>query len=151
MSSNNASDALTGAGGLFGSIGAIKQGQMSQAAGYYNAEVADYNAQEILKAGDIAVQHQKREAAQAIGQARVQYSANGIDANEGSALDVLQNSAANAALESINLKHQYQAKSYGYTATANLSRYQGDQALNSSYYSAAGQLLSSAGAIIGAG
>lgn len=129
------------AGGGLQAIGSIEAGNAAKQAGEYNASVDDYDAAQTLNDGAIAVAKQQRQATQVIGSAKAAYGASGVDSNQGSALQVLQQSATQSALDAINIKQQYAAKAFSYTASAAMSRYNGSQSQTSSYYSAAGQLL----------
>lgn len=136
-------------GSLFSAVGTMEHGDAAQFAGEINAGQANLNAYNTLEEGRIAGIKQKREATQSIGEARAQYGASGIDTNQGSALDILQNSATNAAYDALNIKHSYEAKAQGYRNSAFLYQYEGDSAYDESRLSAAGQLLSGAGQTYG--
>lgn len=140
---------LMGAGGIMGAMGAIKGGQQAQAAGQYNAGLAEQNANINDQQKALAIRRQQTAAGNAIANAHAQYSSNGIDASEGSALDVLAQSASEAALDTELTKYQYNLKSAGLRNTAKMYRFEGDQAMDNSYYSAAGSLLGTAGNIAG--
>lgn len=133
------------AGGFLSAIGALKQGQSAQAAGQYNADMDFFNQTETLRAKDIAVNQNQRQSAMGLGKARAQYGASGVESTSGSALDVLMQSASQAALDTEILKHKYDVAAYGYGASGRLSLFKGDGALENSYYSAAGAILGGAG------
>lgn len=137
-------------GGVLSGIGTIKSGQAQQVASQYNADTDNQNAATIEQQGALAVQKQQRSAAQTIGSARAQYAASGIDSGAGSALDVIQNSAQQASLDSMLIKYNTDAKAYSLRKSADLTLFEGDTALTSSYLSAAGGLLGGGGKAAGA-
>ena len=145
MGASGAAAGMSFAGGGLGAIGTLQEGAAKQQAGEYNARIAEYNAGQLEAESIVAVQKHDREVAQTVGSARAGYGASGISSSEGSALDQLQNQAERGAIDSLYLKQGYASKAYGYRATAVMNRYEGDMAKESSYYSAAGQLLGGAG------
>jgi len=138
-----------GGGAVMGAIGNLQKGEAAQQAANYNAQTDMQNASMAEDQGRTQIYSQQRSAAQTIGAARAQYSASGIDSGQGSALDVLEASATQAALDSSMIKYNSDVKAYGYRRSAALGIYEGDQAKTGSYYSAAGSLLSGAGQIAG--
>lgn len=139
-------------GGILGAFGTILGGRQQKQAMYANAGLEDFNANQVDYMGKYALINQKRKADQVIGAARAQYGASGVQSNEGSPLDILQQSAANAALDHIMLKYNYDLESYGHRRSAQAMRQEGDQAETNSYLSAGAQLVSGAGkAIAGMG
>lgn len=151
MTNTTAGQGLAGAGGIFGFFGELIQGAEKQAAGEYNAYVDEVNAVQAHNEGLVALRKQQRQAAQMIGTAEAQYGISGVDSGQGSALQQLQNSKEQANLDELYLKQSYAAKEYGYKLSANLSRYEGDEARKSSYYSASANLLTSAGKAVAMG
>lgn len=124
-------------------VGTIISGQAARQAGEYNAELSDFNAVQAENDGKLELMQQQREGLKVIGQARAHYGASGVDSTQGSALDVLQQSATQSAIDSLNIQKKTSARAYGYRKTADLQRYEGEQAETASYFSAAGQLLAS--------
>lgn len=83
---------------------------------------------------------QGRHARRVQGQLRANIGANGITL-EGSALDVMENSAANAALDRQRLLYAGELKAIGFESTAALDRSAGDAAQTAGYMGAASSLL----------
>ena len=139
-------------GGVIGAFGTLLGGIQQKQALYANADMEDFNASQIDYMGKHALIKQKRQADQVIGAARAQYGASGVQSNEGSPLDILQQSAAQAALDNIMMKYNYDLEAYGHRRSAKIMRYEGDQAEANAWMSAGGQLLEAGGkAIAGAG
>lgn len=143
-----ASSVLGLIGGGISAFGQIKQGQQAKAAGEYNFQLQQENAALATQEGDFAIARQKREAEQAIGQATAQYGASGVDTGQGSALDVLQQSAAQGVLDSSKIAYQASLKARGFRQTGDIDLFKGQNAETSSYYSAAGTLLGSSGSAL---
>lgn len=123
------------------SVGTIIQGNAAKNAGEYNAALSDYNASQTENNGAIELQQQQRKAEQVIGNARAEMGASGVSSTQGSSLEVLKQSASQAALDSLNIQAKTAAKAYGYRATGSIQRYEGEEAQSSSRFTAAGQLL----------
>ena len=108
-------------------ISAGVQAANAKASGNYNAAVADRNAG-IARAQAVAdADAQSRHARRVIGAARAGYGASGIT-DEGSPLDVLGMSAANAELDRQNILYRGELKALGYGDTAGLERMRADNA-----------------------
>jgi len=95
----------------------------------YNAQVAEQEAQEAERAGDLEAARVRREHARLAGQQRAQFSANGIDFSDGSAADALDQTdffsqvdqataKTNAAKQAWNLR----ARKAGYEYEAAVQR-----------------------------
>lgn len=132
------------------SVGTIVQGDSAKKASEYNAASDEYNAAQVQNDAAVKIQQQQRTAAQVIGNEKAQYGASGISSNEGSAFDVLKQSIAQSAMDSINIQNTANARSYGYERSAVLKRFEGEQAQSASYFTAAGQLLGGAAQVAGA-
>lgn len=138
-------------GGIVGAFGTVLGGMQSKQSAYMNASFEEFNADQIDYMGRQAVAKQKRQADQIIGNARANYGASGVQSTEGSPLDILQQSASEAALDNIMMKYNYDVAAYGKRRSAKIMRYEGDQALENSYLSAAGQLMTSAAKAVASG
>lgn len=134
---------------------AIKQGQAAESAANYNKAVANQNAEIARKQGIEAQMQQERQNRMRFGSMQANLAATGIDATLGSAQDVLAFSASQMALDSANVKYQYQLKGLGYQNQANLSQLQGESAMDNAKWGAAAALLqgasSASGSIAGGG
>jgi hypothetical protein len=137
--------ALAATGGLLGAAGSIQQGQAEYAAADYNAKMAEENARQSRIQSAEEARRQKISSAKQIGDIRASYGASGIVSSEGSALDILQESSAAAALDYLTIKHQGEVKAAAYQQEANVSRMRGNAARTGSYFKAASSLLSAAG------
>lgn len=136
-------------GGGISAYGQLQQGAAAKAAGEYNANIARINEAQINAESPIAVQQVAHRAEMAIGKARAQFGASGVQSTTGSALAVLQQSASQAALDEALVKHSYDMKAFGYESTAVLDIFEGNQAASSSQFAAAGSLLGASGGAAG--
>jgi hypothetical protein len=145
-----AAAAMQAAGGMVKAGGDIYQGNAAGAAADYNAQMADQNAvlarqqaaEEARRASIVAAKH--------IGQISADAGASGV-AHEGSVLDVLRESAANAELNRRTILSQGDYKAYGFESNARLDRFHGHVARVSGYLNAAGDLLGAGGKAYGMG
>lgn len=131
------------AGDAISAVGAINQGKADSMAGEYNAQSAEQNAAYSLQQAKENERRQRIVSKKFLGDIRASYGASGIT-TEGSALDVLEESAANAELDALTIRHEGQVKATGYLNEARYSRIAGENAKNASYLKAAGYVASGA-------
>jgi hypothetical protein len=135
---------LQAAMAVVGAISAIQQGKSAKAAADYNARINEQNAGIARQeAADLARQ-QERENYLRLGAIHAAQGKSGGAAGEGSVLDVLGDTAAQGELERQNILYRGELKARGYTNTAALDRFEGSQAVSSSYMKAGTELLSGA-------
>lgn len=135
---------LAGVGGATKAFGDVYEAQAAGAAADYNAQVAEQNAQLVRQQANEEARRAGVVAIKQIGQARANVGASGVQM-DGSALDVLRQSAANAELDVLTIQHQGQVKEYGYQAEAALDRQRASNSRTLGYFKAAGDLLSAGG------
>ena len=131
------------AGTAMAVIGALNQGQQAKSAANYNATVATNNAVASRQQAAANAEAQARKARLQMGAMRAGYGASGITM-EGSAMDVLEQSAATAELDRQNILYGGELKAGGYQSTAGLELMRGEHAETSSYFNAGSSLLSGA-------
>lgn len=134
---------ISAVGAAFSVIGALNQGQQAKNAAEYNAAIARNNAIAARQQADASAAAQQRKARLQIGSMRAAYGASGITM-EGSAMDVLEQSAAMAELDRQNILYSGELRAGGYESTAGLELMRGDNAVTGSYFSAGSALLSGA-------
>jgi hypothetical protein len=121
-------------------IGANQQGKAAQAAANYNADIADQNA---VLTREQTIEQERRarvESRKQLGLMRANYAASGVDI-DGSALDVLEESAATAELDALTIRHGGELQEQAYRSEAAFQRFSGKQARKASRYGASGVLL----------
>jgi hypothetical protein len=140
-----------------GAAGQIQAGRAAKAQAEYQAKVAENNsviaqrkADDAIKRGEIDEQQQRVKTAQLIGAQRASSAARGVVVDEGSALDITQDTAAIGELDALTIRNNatrealgFEYESQSFTNEAQLRQMAGRQAQTSSYYGAAGTLLSS--------
>lgn len=135
-------------------VSAISQASQASNAAKYNAQVAEQNAQIARQQGAAAAEAQARQAKQQLGKMQANYAASGVDVGQGSPLDVLADSAAQAELDNLNTRYNYDLRARGFDNTSNLERSNASNAMSSGYLNAAGGALkaySGAGGSFGGG
>lgn len=134
---------VAGVSAIGKAVGSKIEGDAAKDAGDYNAQIAENNA--MLSRQQAAEDERVFRVAsrKELGGIRSGYAAGGIT-SEGSAQDVLEESAANAELDALKIKHGGEVRAKGFEADAVLSRAKGEAAQTSSTFSAAGSLLEAA-------
>lgn len=131
--------------GVVSAVGAVSQAASARSAANYNAQVAERNATVARQQAAVNEQAQRRDAYRALGRMRAGYGAAGV-ATEGTPLDVLENSAAEAELDALNIRYKGQLASMGYGEEANLQRSRGKSAMTAGVFKAGTALLGAGGA-----
>lgn len=121
----------------------MKKGQQESDASAYNVAIAKRDAQVALDQGGLEADQQRRKATLTLGAARALYGASGVT-SEGSPIDVLASSAANAEMDNQLIKYRARLRALGYTDTAGLDSASGAAAKSNGYTGAIGSLLGGA-------
>lgn len=135
-------------------VGAIREGNAQAAAAEYNAQNSEQNA---TLSRQKAAEEERRSRAmgrKTIGEMRASYGASGVSSAEGSALDVLEQSAATAELDALTIRHGGETTARAYEASARLDRFNAKNAKVKGYMTAASKFLAGAsklGGSIGGG
>lgn len=128
-------------GGLLSAAGSIAAGQANSNLAKYNAQVSELMAADALKRGKEAESRHRADVRGLIGSQRAGYAGQGIDANDGSALDVQADTAAQGELDALQIRHNAAMEAWGHRAQASESRYRGKIARVQGFTGAAGTLL----------
>jgi len=130
---------------------AAAEGQ-AQAADY-NAKIAQRNAAVAREQASRDEEQQRRDARKQLGLMRASYGASGITP-EGSPLDVLEASAAEAELDAQNIRYKGELRAMGYNDEATLDKYSAStsrsaagSSLGAGLFSSATSLLTTAGKV----
>lgn len=113
-------------------------------ASHENARISGINAGYALEQAADQERQQRISAAQQLGVMNANYGAAGVTKN-GSVLDVLQSSAANAEKDALNIRHAGQLRSWGFLQGANLDTMAAENARTAGNYGAASAALTGAG------
>lgn len=128
------------AGGAMAAMGAMQQANAQAEASQYNAALSERNAIVTRGQTDADVAAFRQQTTLREGSLIAAYGAAGVT-DEGSPLDVLGMSAANAKRDELMLQYKGDLASLGYRETATLNRMQGKQAIEGGNYQAASSLL----------
>ncbi len=93
--------------------GAFEKGNASAASAQFNQRISNYNATVTTQEGQIVEQQVRQAGARSIGQMRANIGASGLS-SDGSALDILQESAYNAEMDALNTRYNYATKAQAY-------------------------------------
>ena len=137
-------------GGLIGAYGQLQQGQAAKQAGEYNAAIAEQNAELTLKQAASDERQHRMMFKRQLGDMRASIGASGVSL-EGSPLEVLEDSVAQAEQDALNIRLAGQQKAWAFRSEAKLQRFQGSMAEQGSYYGAASSLLTAGGHASGYG
>lgn len=133
------------AGAGVAAAGAMSQGEAQASAARYNANLNDRNAITVNAQVANQVARQRQEAEMAHGSLLAGYGASGVSTDEGSPMDVLRMSIANAKLDEHNLYYAADLKKLGLADSARLDRMHAETAESQAGYNTASSLLTGAG------
>lgn len=129
-------------------VGQIRQAQATSAAANYTAQVADRNALVARQQSEADAHRQRAVSARRLGSIRAAYGASGVTM-EGTPLDLLEDSAAQAELDAITTRYKGEVAAIGYEGEAQLARFRAKQARREGNLSAATTLLGAASRMYG--
>lgn len=137
-----------GAAGLADSVGTglMSAGYQSKVA-KANAKLANYQAADALARGSVAEFRHRQQVGKLVGAQRAGYGAQGIDVNDGSALDVQADTAYMGELDALTIRNNAAREAWGYQVQANDSMLQASLARSQGITGAAGTLLGGAGSL----
>lgn len=128
--------------GAAGVIGSLRQGKQEAQMAEFNANVARQNAATVEQQATENARRSLVNNNKLIGSQKAAYAASGVSG--GSALDVLQDTAAKGELDAITIKNKGDIAASSYQNEAGLNKYRASNALTSSYINAAGAATSAA-------
>lgn len=131
-------------------VGAIKKSRAVANQANRNADIADENKQIIFAEGAEIQRQQRVIARKQLGNIRTSFAASGVDIT-GSALDVLEESAAQAELDALLIGFQTERKARGFEIDAETERRLARNAKSQGNLQAAGILLGGGAKIAGFG
>lgn len=121
-------------------VGTLQSARASENAANYNAAVARNNAASARDQADADARRQRILGEKALGGIRAAAGASGITM-EGSPLDVLGESAANAELDVLSIKYKGELRAMGHESDATLDAAKASNTRTTGYLAAAGTLL----------
>lgn len=113
------------AGGVVGGVSSYQQGKAQQAQYNYQAKVNEENAKIAQENANVQRQQgieearlQRIKAASTIGSQKTAMAANGVDVTQGTAVDVIADTAAMGELDALQTQYNYEMKARSYEAQA---------------------------------
>ena len=121
-----ATSAIAGiASGVVGGVSSYQQGKAQQAQYNYQAKVNEENAKIAQENANVQRQQgieearlQRIKAASTIGSQKTAMAANGVDVSQGTAVDVIADTAAMGELDALQTQYNYEMKARGYEVQA---------------------------------
>lgn len=132
------------AGGMLGMVGAQEEANASKAASWDNYRTNMQNARIAEQQSAEDERLQRVMSGKVIGSIRANYGASGVSASEGSAQDVIENSAANAELDALKIRHQGAVKAWQYRTGASRDLMEADSAERKGKYAIASSFIGAA-------
>lgn len=131
---------ISGVGTIAGVAGQINQANAQAAASRMNAQIGFKNAALTRQQAAQEEARLRTQGKKDLGSIRVGYGSSGVSM-EGSAMDVLQESAANVELDALTLRHRGESQAKMYEMGAQMDLNTASSARTSGLLSAAGTLL----------
>jgi hypothetical protein len=132
------------AGAAVSAYGAVSQANAQKQAATFNAALNERNALVATQQSTAEAERIRRSASRVQGSMVAGLGASGLTL-EGSALDALGDSAAQAQLDIETVKYRGKLQAMGYHSNAQLDQMQGDVAQEQGYYRAASEVLTGVG------
>lgn len=132
------------AGAAVSAYGAVSQANAQKQAAQFNAALNERNAVVATQQASSEAARIQRSASRVQGSMIAGLGASGMTV-EGSALDALGDSAAQAQLDIETVKYRGRLQAMGYHSNAQLDQMQGDTAQEQGYYRAASEVLTGVG------
>lgn len=114
------------AGMFMGAYGQHKAGKVNQQLSEYNAGVAEYQAADAIKRGQVEATRRRTLTRGVIGSQRVSLARQGVDVNDGSALDVQADAAYLGELDAQTIQNNAAREAWGFKVQAYDMRLRGD-------------------------
>ena len=141
---------LSGGGNLLAGFGSLIEGEAAYEASKLEAKQLRANAVLAEEEAKVNESRQRRMSYKMLSSARAAVGASGITI-EGSPMDVLEESAAQAELDALLIRHGGAVKAATYRNQARLTRHSGKVSRTLGFLNFGGSLLSAGGSFIGGG
>lgn len=139
---------------VISAVGTVAAGQASASQAAYQAQVArnneiiaQRNAADALKRGDVEEDKVRQRSASVLGQQRAQLAGQGSVLDEGSPLDFQMDTAGLAELDAVTVRSNYAREAYGHEVQG--MNYAAQAALHDSKTNMLGTYLSATGSLLG--
>jgi len=125
-------------------VGQIKAGNAAKNIGEMNAQLAEQQSRDAIMRGKEEEQGFRMGVKTLIGSQRAGFAGQGVDVNQGSALDVQADAAFLGELDALRIRTNAQREAHGYQAEAEIMRKQGSAAQTASRWQAGATALGGA-------
>lgn len=129
-------------------VGALAQAEGQAQAAEYQQRVAYNNSVLATKQAEFDEKRQRIKSKKELGAMRAAYGASGVQI-DASALDVLEESAAAAEMDALNIRHGGQLRAIGYRNEAAMAGYEAEASRRAGAFGAASAVLGGASKIYG--
>lgn len=142
---------VTAAAALFapGSAGDLEAGQAQANGAMYKSQVAKNNSDYASEVGQSLAVTQSMKNANELGHITTSQAANGVDINNGSAVNVRQGARMAGTMDTQNVENNALLTAYGYQQDAAIDKAEAQQAKTGSYFKVAAGLIGAAKSIPG--
>jgi hypothetical protein len=124
--------------------GAYQQGQTAKKIAKYNADVANYSAEDAMKRGSIEADQQRARARQIAASQRAAMGASGVESDTGTFGKVLEQTATMGELDARTIEANAMREAWGLRSQAKISQYEGASRAQAGGLEAFGTLLGGA-------
>ena len=131
----------------FGAYGQMQQADYHSQVAKNNAIIADQQATDALKRGEEDERQHRLRVEALKGEQRSALAANGVILDDGSALDILADTAEQGELDALTIRNNAEREAYGHRVQAGNFRSEASAAKSSGYMSAGSTLLSGASSV----
>lgn len=135
---------LAAAGTAMNVVGALKEGQSASQNYAYQAQVAKYNADASIRAGEIDATTQGMKTRAQVGAIKAGEAAAGVDVNSGSAADVAAAQEGLGTLDALTIRSNAAARAFGFRSDANMLNKQSGDARSAGFLKATSSLIGGA-------
>lgn len=119
-----------GIGTGLSAFGKYTEGDLQDQMYARNADIAEYQADDAIARGELDAKRMRRRTKQVIGSSRVSMAAQGVDVNQGSAVDTQADAAYLGELDALTIKSNAAKEAWGYKTQAEDLRYKGRLAMH---------------------
>lgn len=129
---------------LVSGYSAYQAGENAEDVADYNAEMQRRTADDALQRGALEAADKRQQTRQLIARQHAVQAASGFDTSQGTALDIMTETAGMGELDALKILNNAQRQASGLKASADLEIYKGNAASNAGKMNAAGSALSGA-------
>lgn len=131
-------------GAAVGGYSSYQSGQAAKDAADYNAEMQKRAADDATERGAIEAADKRQQTKQLIARQHAAQAASGFNTSQGTALDLMTESAGMGELDALKILNNAQRQASGLKASADLETFKGSTAARAGTLNAAGSVLTGA-------